>query len=226
MMSFLKNLFGGSAPKPPAMSANKGLEALEEQADLLRKKIIHFETQIQEQTKIAQQNATANKTKAIAALKRKKKLEENLKVAQGTLDNLENQKDMLENASSNAAVLKTMADTAKIVKQQHDNLDINKVEDIVDEMREQKEISEEIQNILSQSTAKTVDEDELLKELEGMQQEELDAKLSNLTPTDKDTVTLPNVPTQIPAQPVASTSKNKEHEEELDELKKWASAAQ
>jgi len=222
MMSFLKSLFGGSAPKQPALSANQGLEQLEEKADMLRKRIAHIQNQIQEQENIAKTYATTNKNKALAALKKKRTLEDNLRKAEGTLDNIENQKDMLENASSNAAVLKTMADTAKIVKQQHDNLDINKVEDIVDEMREQKEISEEIANILSQNTAKAQDEDELLKELESMQQEQLDAKLLE---TDKVTDRLPEVPVQLPTQPTASTS-NKRAEEELDELKKWASAAQ
>lgn len=219
MMSFLKSLFGGSAPKQPALNANQGLEQLEEKADMLRKKIDHLQKQITEQEDIAKQNATTNKNKALGALKKKKTLENNLKMAQGTLDNIENQKDMLENASSNAAVLKTMADTAKIVKQQHDNLDINKVEDIVDEMREQKEISEEIANILSQTTSKPQDEDELLKELESMQQEQIDSKLLE---TDK-VKPLPEVPTHLPAQPAAAKKKD---EEELDELKKWASAAQ
>lgn len=223
MMSFLKNLFGGSAPKPAALNPNQGLEQLEEKADMLRKRIAHIQTQITEQEGIAKQYATTNKNRALAALKKKRQLEDNLKKAEGTLDNIENQKDMLENASSNAAVLKTMADTAKIVKQQHDNLDINKVEDIVDEMREQKEISEEIANILSQNTnPRQQDEDELLKELDALQQEEVEAKLLQ---TDKDSTTLPDVPKQLPNQPVPSASKKKE-EEELDELKKWASAAQ
>lgn len=220
-MSFLKNLFGGAAPKP-ALTPNQGLEQLEEKADMLRKRIAHIQSQIQEQENIAKQYATTNKNRALAALKKKRQLDDNLKKAEGTLDNIENQKDMLENASSNAAVLKTMADTAKIVKQQHDNLDINKVEDIVDEMREQKEVSEEIANILSQTTSKPQDEDELLKELESMQQEQIDAKLLQ---TDKDTAALPDVPTQLPSAPAASASKKKD-EDELDELKKWASAAQ
>lgn len=220
MMSFFKNLFG-SAPKPPALSASQGLEQLEEKADMITKRIAHIEGQIQEQEKIAKTFATTNKTRALAALKKKRTLEDNLRKAQGTLDNIEQQKDILENASSNAAVFKTMADTAKIVKQQHDNLNINNVEDIVDEMREQQEISEEISNILSQTTGKTHDEDELLKELENMQQEQIDAKLLE---TDKDTAALPDVPTQLPAQPVASPSSSKKAEEELDELKKWASA--
>lgn len=220
-MSFLKNLFGGSTPKPAPMSANQGLEQLEEKADMLRKRIAHIQEQITEQENIAKQNATTNKTRALSALKKKRQLEDNLKKAEGTLDNIENQKDMLENASSNAAVLKTMADTAKIVKQQHDNLDINKVEDIVDEMREQKEISEEIANILSQNHAKPQDEDELLKELETMQQEQVDAKMLQI---DKDPKALPDVPSgPLPAQPSAS---RKKEEDEMDELKKWASAAQ
>lgn len=224
-MSFLKNLFGGSAPKQPVPSANQGLEQLEEKADMLRKRIDHLQNQVTEQENIAKANASTNKNKALAALKKKRTLEENIRRIEGTLENIENQKDMLENASSNASVLKTMAETAKIVKQQHNDLDINKVEDIVDEMREQKEISEEIANILSQTTTKTHDNDELLKELEALQQEELDAKLLQ---TDKDTAALPDVPKQLPAQPAASTSTkpSKKDEEELDELKKWASAAQ
>lgn len=226
MMSFLKNLFGGSAPKQPVLSPNQGLEQLEEKADMLRKKVAHLQNQITEQETIAKQYANTNKNKALAALKRKRTLEDNLRKTEATLENIDSQKDMLENASSNAQILKAMADTAKIVKQQHDNLDINKVEDIVDEMREQKEISEEISNILSQTTTKAVDDDELLKELEGMQQEQLDEKLLQ---TDK-TAALPDVPTQLPAaaQPAAaaSTSAKKKDEDELDELKKWASAAQ
>lgn len=221
MMSFLKNLFGGSAPKQTDLSPSQGLEKLEEQADMMRKKIAHTQSQIEDQEKLARANATTNKNRALAALRKKKALEGNLKNYEATLDNIENQKDMLENASSNAAVLKTMSETAKIVKKQHDNLDINKVEDIVDEMREQREISEEIGNILAQTTTKTDDED-LLKELNNMQQEELDEKLLQ---TDEHTTKLPDVPTQLPATPAASTS-HKKAEEELDELKKWASAAQ
>lgn len=217
MMSFFKNLFGGSAPKPAPATASQGLEKLSEQADMLKKRIEHIEAQIQEQEEIAKKYATTNKTRALAALKKKKQLQENRVKAEGTLDNIENQKDMLENASSNAAILKTMAHTAQIVKQQHDNLDINKVEDIVDEIREQKEISEEIGNILSQGTVKVHDEEELLKELEELGQKEMDAKL-----LDTNKAILPDVPSQLPAQPSAP----KKDEEELDELKKWASAAQ
>lgn len=221
MMSFFKNLFGGSAPKKPALSANQGIEQLEEKADMLRKRLAHLQDQALEQEKIAKANATTNKTKALGALRKKKTHEETMSKVEAMLENIESQRDMLENASANAAVLKTMAETAKIVKHEHDNLDINKVEDIVDEIREQKEISEEVANLLSQTTNKNLDDDDLLKELENMQQEQLDEKLLQ---TDK--VMLPDVPTSVPAQPAASTSKKQKDEEELDELKKWAATAQ
>lgn len=187
---------------------------------MLKKRIEHIEAQIQEQEEIARKYATTNKTRAMAALKKKKTLMDNRTKAEGTLDNIENQKDMLENASSNAAILKTMAETSRIVKNQHENLDIGKVEDVVHEIQEQKEMSEEISNILSQTT-KQHDDDELLQELNALQQEEIDKKLLS---TDKDL--LPDVPTQVPAQPAARPSSTKKDEEELDELKKWASAAQ
>lgn len=222
MMSFLNNLFRGSSSKPPVPDTNHGLQQLEEKAEMMRKKIAHLSNQIQTQENLARKYATTDKPKAMAALKQKKKHEEHLKIAEGTLENLENQRDMLENASSNAAVLKTMAETARIVKKEHEKLDINKIEDIVDEVREQKEISEEIANILSQTTTKAVDEDELLKELESMQQEQLDAKLLQ---TDKDAAILPDVPTQVPAQPATSKAPKKV-EDEFEDLKKWASTAQ
>lgn len=232
MMSFLKNLFGGGPPKKPTPTASQGLEQLESQTDMLQKRIEHLQDQINEQMNIAKQYANTNKDRAMAALKKKKIHEDNLRKTEAMLDNLESQKNMLESASANAAVLKTMSETAKIVKQEHNNLDINKVEDIVDEIREQKEISDEIANLLTQTTAtKNYDEDDLMKELEGMQQEELDAKLIS---TDKVSthVKLPDVPTSVPAaQPAGpSTSKaspSKQPEDaELDELKKWAAAAQ
>lgn len=224
-MSFLKNLFG-PAPKKPTLNTNQGLEQLEEKAEMLRKRLAHLQDQALEQEKIAKQNVNTNKPRALMALKKKKAHEENINKVGAMLENIENQKDMLENASANAAVLKTMAETAKIVKQEHENLDINKVEDIVDQIREQQEISDEVANILSQNTNKPYDEDDLLKELEQMSSEDIDQKLLK---TGKDAVTLPDVPTQLPAESIASTSSQqpkKKDEDELDELKKWASTAQ
>ena len=125
---------------------------------------------------------------------------------------------MLENASTNAAIMQTMAQTAKIMKQAHNNMDINQVEDTLDEIKEQQEIAKEISNMIATPGIQTHDEDELLKELEGMQQQELDEKLLQTdTPTS-----LPEVPS---GELVASSHKSaasKKAEEDLEKLKAWA----
>lgn len=127
---------------------------------------------------------------------------------------------MLENASTNAAIMQTMAQTAKIMKQAHNNMDINQVEDTLDEIKEQQEIAKEISNMIATPGIQSHDEDELLKELEGMQQQELDEKLLQ---TDSHPTSLPEVPS---AEPIATSSHksaaSKKAEEELEKLKAWA----
>lgn len=88
----------------------------------------------------------------------------------------------------------------------------------VNEMREQREISEEIGNLLAQTTTETHDEDSL-NELNNMQREELDEKMLQ---TGEQPSELPDVPTQLPAQAAAVSPSSKKDEEELDKLKKWA----
>jgi len=90
----------------------------------------------------------------------------------------------------------------------------------MDDVREQQQIAEEISQVISNPIGfgQDVDEDDLMKELEEMEQEELDKQLLETGPTE-----LPEVPT---AEPVASASrtKAKEHDEqdELKELAAWA----
>lgn len=56
---------------------------LEETADMLQKKIAHLESQVEEQEKIIKANVNTNKKKAMDALKRKKRYEEQIKGAEG-----------------------------------------------------------------------------------------------------------------------------------------------
>lgn len=220
-MNFLKGLFGGgsgsSSQKQDGPSTiNKGLEDLEEKADMLKKRIAHLEKQVEEQDAIIKKNASTNKTLALDALREKKYLEKNIVQVTNMLRNIKQQKYTLENASTNAAILKAMSQTAKIVKKEQDNLDMNQVEDIMDQMRERQEISDEIANIIGQDANKGLDDDQLLAELEDIKQEEMDEKLK-----------LPNVPTKLPEPtPAQAASTSKKDEDELEELKKWASAAQ
>lgn len=81
----------------------------------------------------------------------------------------------------------------KALKGVHNNMDIDKVEDLMDEVREQQQIADEISSVISNPIGfgQDVDEDELMKELEELEQEELDKQLLETGEPEK----LPEVPT-------------------------------
>ena len=108
----------------------------------------------------------------------------------------------------------------------------------MDEVREQQQIADEISQVISNPIGfgQEVDEDDLLKELEEMEQEELDKQLLDTTPEH-----LPEVPTEVPVAAPRKTlticfslnyltffitlgSKQKETDDsdELKELAAWA----
>jgi hypothetical protein len=86
---------------------------------------------------------------AIKALKTKKRFEKQLQQLDGTLTTLEYQRESLENANSNAEILKTMGFAAKAYKTVHGDFDIDKVNDLRDEIADQQELATEITNAIS-----------------------------------------------------------------------------
>ena len=221
--------------------------------EILNKKQAYIEKKVEEEVAIIKANGTKNKRVSLAALKRKKRLEKQLEQIDGksvfimyltfdsnkclpsftsttgTLTTIEFQKEALENAGTNAEVMKVMGHAAKAMKAAHNNMDIDQVEDLMDEVKEQQQIAEEISNAISSpvSFGQDVDDDELLKELEDLEQEELDKVLLETGPSPTRTMetALPEVPSS-PLEVAASTSKSKkkttEEEDELAELAQWA----
>ena len=129
--------------------------------------------------------------------------------------------------------MKVMSYAAKAMKSAHNNMDIDQVEDLMDEVKEQQQIADEISTAISNPVqfGQDVDEDELMAELEGIEQEELDRVLLETGPTPAKApaagslVDLPSVPAASPVDAAASSSRSKatkEEEDELAELAKWA----
>lgn len=132
-------------------------------------------------------------------MKRKKRYEQQLEQLQGTLTTIETQREALENANTNAAVLDTMKGASDALKKSHKDMDIDKVHDMMDDIAEQNDIANEISNAISTGivSPNAVDEDELARELEELEQEGLDQELLNVGPTP--TAKLPEVPsTDLP----------------------------
>merc|ERR1712135_185383 len=161
---------------------------------------------------------------AIQALKRKKRYEKQLQQIDGTLSTIEMQREALEGANTNTAVLQTMGDAAKALKAAHQHMDVDKVHDMMDDIAEQQDVARQISDAISNPVAfgQDIDEDELEKELEELEQEELDEDLIRLPAHTE----LPTVPTAEPAGKVPSRpsrAKQEEDDDDMRELAAWAS---
>ncbi|CAG9799353.1 unnamed protein product [Chironomus riparius] len=224
-MSFFKNLFGAKKQEP-APSTSESIQKLRDTENMLLKKQEFFEQKVEQELEIAKKNASANKRVALQALKRKKRYEQQLEQLQGTLTTIETQREALENANTNAAVLDTMKGASDALKKSHKDMNIDNVHEMMDDIAEQNDIANEISNAISTGIISSgVDEDELAKELEELEQETLDSELLNVTPTPSK---LPDVPsTDLPtaskekkkAKPVAAED---DEDPDMKELMQWA----
>ncbi|CAG2114972.1 unnamed protein product [Medioppia subpectinata] len=192
-------------------------------ADAIQR-LTYLEKKIETEVEIIRKNGTRNKKVSLQALKRKKRLESQLQQIDGTLTTLESQRISLENANTNVQVLQSMKYGADALKVAQNTIgDVDRVQDVMDDIREQQELAQEISDLISNPVGfgqDVGDDDELLQELEELEQQELDQQLLS---TDR----LPSVPT---AQPLPSHSRTKtkakfKESEEMDntlkELADW-----
>ncbi|XP_071444473.1 charged multivesicular body protein 4 [Hetaerina americana] len=218
-MSFLGKMFGGKKGDKP-LSTGDAIQKLRETEDLLIKKQEYLEKKIEIELATAKKHGTKNKRAALQALKRKKRYEKQLQQIDGTLSTIEMQREALEGANTNTAVLQTMKDAANALKAAHQHMDVDQVHDMMDDIAEQQDVAREISDAISNPVAfgQDVDEDELEKELEELEQEELDRELLDVGPSTDD---LPSPPTTEVVKPKAA-KKQEEDDEDMKELLSWA----
>ena len=219
MMSFWSGLFGANKENKATTTA-EAIQKLKQTEELLEKKQAFLEKKIENELELAKINASKNKRVALATLKRKKRLEKQLTQLDGTLSTLEFQRDALENASTNTEVVKNMAFAAQALKAVHNKLDVDDVHDIMDDIQEQQQISEEINDALVAmgNNSTDIDEDELNEELDELEREAVSEHLSDVPELVPTSAVLPEVPGDDPA------GKNRtETDDELRELETWLS---
>ncbi|GIY16829.1 charged multivesicular body protein 4b [Caerostris extrusa] len=219
-MSFLTKLFGGGKSGAKAPTPAEAIQRLREVEEMLMKKQEFLERKVEQELQTAKKNGTKNKRVALQALKRKKRYEKQLTQIDGTLTTIEYQREALENANTNTEVLKIMGLAAKALKNAHE-MDVDQVHDLMDEVQEQQEIANEISDAISNPVGfdRDFDEDELARELEELEQEELDEQLIAVGPPAEE---LPSVPTAEPSRP-AKAKPVEEDDDEMKELAAWAS---
>nr|DBA24174.1 TPA: hypothetical protein GDO54_011867 [Pyxicephalus adspersus] len=187
---------GSSKSRKGGPSAQEALFRLRETEDMLTKKQEYLEKKIEQELATAKKHGTKNKRAALQALKRKKRLEKQLTQIDGTLSTIEFQREALENSHTNTEVLKNMGYAAKAMKSVHQNMDVNKIDDLMQDIHEQQDVAQEISEAISRpmGIGDEFDEDELLAELEELEQDELNKHMAS--------VTLPSVPShKLPARP-------------------------
>jgi charged multivesicular body protein 4 len=154
------------------------------------------------------------------ALKRKKMYEQQRENLRGARFNLESQVLAIENANVNKETIDAMRTGAQAMKSIHGELNIDKVENTMDDIREQMDLANEITASISQPLGMDMglDMDELDAELEQLEQEELDATLLDAKAGPLPTLPAVATPTAT-AQPAAKESPMSAEERELEELR-------
>ncbi|GAP85798.1 putative vacuolar-sorting protein SNF7 [Rosellinia necatrix] len=177
-MSGVWGWFGGNAAAKKKDTPKNAILGLRTQLEMLQKREKHLMNQMDEQDAVARKNVNTNKSAAKAALRRKKAHEHSLEQTIAQIGTLEQQINAIESANINRETLAAMQRAGEAMKQIHGKLTVDKVDETMDELREQNALSVEIvQAITSNHIGEALDEDELDDELEALQQEALDKKM-------------------------------------------------
>ncbi|GAX13124.1 hypothetical protein FisN_17Hh053 [Fistulifera solaris] len=144
--------------------------------------------------------AKGDKKGALFAMKRKKLFEAEIDKIQNVKMTLETQVISLESAAQNAQTFKAMEAGSKTMKKIRTEVGIEMVDDIMDEIKEEMEMANEINEAISQPVDPLMaDEDELLEELNALESADLEAELL-APPTKVSDFSLPTVPdSKLPA---------------------------
>ncbi|CDM35103.1 hypothetical protein DTO013E5_3017 [Penicillium roqueforti] len=211
--------FGGAAAQKRKDMPKEAILNLRRQLDMLQKRERHLESQISEQEAIARKNVNTDKNAAKNALRRKKIHEKTLEQTTAQSMQLEQQIYSIEAANINHETLAAMKQAGAAMKQIHGGMKLEDVDTTMEGLQEQHALSAEIGSVITSfSIGEQADEEELDAELEGLEQEAMDAKMLH-------TGTVP-VGSQLDRLPAAGNTdlkhpaKAQEEEDEEAELAK------
>merc|ERR1719245_1588278 len=112
-----------------------------------------------------------DKKGAMFALKRKKMYAAEMEKIANIKMTLETQAMNLESAAQNADTFNAMKGGTNTMKKIRTDLGIDKVDDLMDEIRDEMDTAAEVSNAMAQPLDGLYDEDELLGELAGLEEE-------------------------------------------------------
>ena len=140
--------------------------------DQLEKNIAEIDHKIREK-KMELKNCIAKKerSKAKLLLRQKKRLESDVLKKSNTLDNLSQVLQAIKDAQDNAKVLRSLKQAKDVLFEELKEVDVSKVDDIIDEIKEYVEKNEDVSEALS-INVKDFSGEDLEKELKQLLEEE------------------------------------------------------
>jgi len=179
-MSGVWGWFGGQSGQKKKDSPKNAILGLRSQLEMLQKRERHLQNQMDEQDAIARKNVSTNKNVAKAALRRKKQHEHSLEQTTAQIATLEQQIYSIEAANINRETLAAMERAGEAMQTIHGRLNIDRVDEAMEKLREQHALGEEIANaITSAPIGESIDEGDLEDELDRLEQEQLADKMLN-----------------------------------------------
>ncbi|KAL1919715.1 uncharacterized protein VTP21DRAFT_1646 [Calcarisporiella thermophila] len=127
--------------------------------------------------KKAKSLATKSRKAALSALQRRNCFLDQIERIGLQYVNLEKQIVALESAMANIETLNAMRSGAESLRNIYGKMNVEKVDELMDDIRDQVDMNEEISMATTQSLWSTQDDEELLKELDDLLQEELNENM-------------------------------------------------
>ncbi|KAH8549582.1 Snf7-domain-containing protein [Umbelopsis sp. PMI_123] len=209
------NIMGASASKNKITDQDKAILDLKVQRDKLKQYQKKLQIVTDKEVQIAKQClAQGNKKKALISLKKKKYQEQLLEKTDAQLMNLEELTNSIEFAVVEKQVLDGLQKGNEVLKEIHKEMSVEAVQKLMDDTADAIEYQNEIDEILSgKITAE--DEEDVLRELEELQQQELEAQMpavpdkvpAGMEHTEEEEQELPSVPSHNPLEGRSATTK-------------------
>jgi len=206
----MNRLFGRGKPKEPPPQLTDCISNVDKRAEEIEKKAGQADAElrkIREQMKKMREGPAKNalKQKALRILQRKKAYDNQADGMRQQSFNMEQATSAIQTAKDTQIVVSAMKAGVDQMKKEYKKINIDKIEDMQDEMADILELSEEVQEAMGRSyNMPDVDEDELEAELDALGDEiALDDDASYLD----DAVKAPNAPDKEPGHrdPVRNT---------------------
>jgi len=194
------NLFGKAKRAPPPPDPAQTIMNLRTHLETLDKREAHIQRKVEAAVREARQKMAAKDKKgAMFCLKRKKLYEGEINKLQGARITLENQVIALESSAVNVETFRAMEAGAAAMRGVRGNLDAERVDDIMDNIQEEKDVMDQIGDALTRPAEDLFDDEELLNELNELENEDLEEALLQAPPAP---VVAPPAPT-LPVAPDA-----------------------